>query len=529
MTSDMPGRPGRVDPRALGAADLQRDFFGPQVRSFARPGLREGRIGVIDAGSNSVRLVVFEGGQRSPAVVHNEKVMCALGARLLDTRRLDPEGRLRALAALRRFAALAEHLDVAALQGVATAAIRDAEDGPEFSDQIERETGIRLMVASGPDEARLAAQGVLFGNPAASGVVVDLGGASMELCGVAEGRIGPGATTPLGPLRLMGLAARGVDLGREIREQLSRLDASLRVHGHRMYLVGGAWRALARIQMDRADYPLKVLHEYTLGPEEAADLGTWAAAASPEALAAFQGVSDSRSPVLPYAGHLLAGLVAELEPREIVVSAFGLREGVCLETMPPLLRRQDPLISGCIDQENRRARAPGFGAELGDWVMRVLPPVDAAEARLVRAAGHLADVNWRTHPDFRVSGCWETVTRVSITDVGHRSRVILGAALSYRHKRGKKALAGFPAMRLISEAERERAEQIGLALRLGIEIAAGSPGVLGDIEVSRDDETLTVTLTGSSAELAGEEVERRLAQLAKALGTQGRLVVGRSG
>lgn len=514
-------RSGLGDARVLSAADMQRDFFGARARSFAKPAaVGTGRIGVIDAGSNSVRLVVFEGGQRSPAVIHNEKVMCALGAQLNDTGRLDPEGAVRALAAIRRFAALAEHLDVAALQGVATAAIREAEDGPEFRERVEREVGIKLMVASGGDEARLAAQGVLFGNPGAEGLVVDLGGASMEICPVGGGGVGQGVTMPLGPLRLAAIAARGRDVAAEIGRHLDALDPALRAKGQCMYLVGGSWRALARLEMDRSDYPLKVLHEYTITPEAASDLGAWAAAASPEALAAFAGVSQSRAPVLPHAGELLRGLIDKLAPSDVRVSAFGLREGVCFENMPPVLRRQDPLIAGCIDQEQRRARAPGFGAELGSWVLRALPAADADEERLIRAAAHLADVNWRTHPDYRVQGCWETVTRVSISDIGHRARIILGAALSYRHKRGRKTLADVDAMRLISEDERARAEQIGLTLRLGIQIAAATPGVLEDVDVMRDADAITLCLRGAAAELQGEEIERRLSQVAKALGVQ---------
>jgi exopolyphosphatase/guanosine-5'-triphosphate,3'-diphosphate pyrophosphatase len=509
----------------MAAADTQRDFFGTRARSFASPGHGERRIGVIDAGSNSVRLVVFEGNQRSPAVVHNEKVMCALGAELHETGRLHPGGAVRAMAALRRFAALAEHLDVGALVGVATAAIREAEDGREFRNAVERETGIRLRIASGAEEARLAAQGVLFGNPAASGIVVDLGGASMELCAVSGGRTGPGASTRLGPLRL-----RALDGAKAIRAAIARelegIDAALAEHGHRMYLVGGSWRAMAKLQMDRANHPLRVLHEYTLTPEEALDLGRWVAGVAPADLAEINGISDARAPVLPYVGHLLAGLVEGLEPREVVVSAFGLREGVCYETMPAPLRRQDPLIAAAIDQENRRARHPGFGADLADWMQRILPPVDEAEARLMRAASHLADVNWRTHPDYRVQGCWETVTRVALTDIGHRDRVILGAALSYRHKRGRKALAGVDAMRLISEAEHKRAEQIGYALRLGIEIAAATPGILDSVAVEQGEDEITLTLGGASAELSGEEVDRRLAQFAKSVGKDASIVAG---
>ena len=496
----------------------QQDFFGHAARSFAQPGKAEGRIGIIDAGSNSVRLVVYEGGMRSPAIVHNEKVMCALGARLLETGALDPEGKARALAAMRRFAALAERLDVSSLAAVATAAIRDASDGAEFRWEVARDTGIRLAVASGEDEAQLSAKGVLFGNPGASGIVVDLGGASMELCSVHEGRIGPGVSMPIGPLRLRAMAARGADPEAAIRSVLAELDPEIRIHGHRLHLVGGAWRALARLQMERTDYPLKVLHEYTIEPRDARDLINFVAATPVAELCKVNGVSEARAPILPLAGHLLAALLDSFDPREIMVSAFGLREGVCLDHMPTTVRNEDPLIAACIDQERRRSRAPGFGAELGDWLIRLLPPRDAEEERLMRAASFLVDVNWRTHPELRVAGSWETVTRVALTDIGHRQRVMLGAILSLRHKRGKKTLNGIDAARLILPEERDRAEQIGLALRLGIDLAAGAPGVLNSVVAEVRDGRLELTLGIEASELAGEEVDRRLGQLAKSLG-----------
>ena len=103
-------------------------FDDPQARALAR-------VGVLDVGSNSVRMVVFDGAARSPAYFYNEKVMCALGAGLRETGRLNPTGRARALAAIRRFAALAESMD-APLTAVATAAVREAADGDEFSRDV---------------------------------------------------------------------------------------------------------------------------------------------------------------------------------------------------------------------------------------------------------------------------------------------------------------------------------------------------------------------------------------------------------
>ena len=270
----------------LGAEPWQKDLFGGRARSF--PGIDHPakRIGVIDVGSNSVRMVVFEGGSRSPAQLFNEKVMCRLGARLSQSGTLDPSGRARALAALRRFAAIAAGFHVGALAAVATAAVRDASDGAEFCEEIERQTGIRVEIASGADEARLAAQGVLFGNPSAEGVVVDLGGASLELCRVGAGRVGQGVSAPLGPLRFMNAAAEGLSDG-EVAAQLAELAGRFHLGGGRLYLVGGAWRSLARAQMERVDYPLKVLHEYILSTAEARDLGEWVAGMRPAKLKRF--------------------------------------------------------------------------------------------------------------------------------------------------------------------------------------------------------------------------------------------------
>lgn len=506
------GRPGPETAAMIDEA--QREFFAHTPRSFAEPGTAEGRIGVVDAGSNSVRLVVFEGAERSPAVLHNEKVMCALGLSLAETGRLNPKGRERALAALRRFAAIAEHMKVATLAGVATAAIRDAADGPAFVDEVARTTGIRLHVAAGTGEARLSAQGVLFGEPQAEGVVVDLGGASMELCPVGDGRPGQGISTPLGPLRLSALA----DPDAEIARHLAALPPAIRAASARLYLVGGSWRALARAQMERSAYPLKVLHEYTLDAEIAADLARWVRRMPPEELAQIDGVSDGRAGLLPMAGRLLRGLLDALQPAEVVISAFGLREGVCYEAMPRALRRRDPLLCACEAQERLFARAPGFGAELGEWLTGFLAPVDAAEARLMRAVSHLADVNWRAHPDHRVEGAWETVTRVTLTDLGHRGRIVMGLALAARHKMPKRGLANAPGAALLSEAAQARALAIGLALRLGSTIAASAPGVLPLATMSDDGRRLALRLTGTAREMAGEEVDKRLSQLAKHLG-----------
>lgn len=470
-------------------------------------------------------MVVFEGDARSPAQLFNEKVMCRLGARLGQTGTLDPAGRERAIAALRRFGAIAAGMRVGALAAVATAAVREASDGPAFCAEIEARTNIPVGIASGADEARLAAQGVLFGNPHAEGVVVDLGGASLELCRVGGGRVGPGVSAPLGPLRLMSAGPEGLS-DAQIATELAALSGRFGVPGGRVYLVGGAWRALARAQMERTDYPLKVLHEYTLTAAGARDLGQWVAKMRPAKLKRLRGISEERAPLLPVAGRLLRQLVEGLGPGEVTFSAFGLREGLCLEHLPAPVRARDPLIAACEALEVLAARAPGFGAELAAWSKTVLPPRDAREERLVEAAARLVDVNWRTHPDYRVSGSWETATRATLTDIGHAGRVFLGTALMTRHKRGRRRMEESRPMKLLDGPALERAIRYGLVFRLGASLSGAAPGTLPACRVVHGAGRLDLVLEGPAAELAGEEVDKRLRNLTGELGVAGALRAG---
>jgi exopolyphosphatase/guanosine-5'-triphosphate,3'-diphosphate pyrophosphatase len=263
------------------------------------------RIGVIDAGSNSVRLVVFDGMARSPAYFYNEKVLCGLGAGLGETGRLSPEGWKLALAALHRFAALAARMELSGIIAVATAAVREAADGPAFCDQVEHETGVQLLVVSGREEAQLSAKGVLLGWPDAEGLVCDMGGSSMELAHVSGGVIRDAATSPVGPLKLADLADPE-KRARYIRKQVKALRKAVRGAAPRLFLVGGSWRAIARLDMERRNYPLKVLHGYEPPIAELMETLGWIRAQDQAAMSSLTGTSAARLSLVPLATEVLA-------------------------------------------------------------------------------------------------------------------------------------------------------------------------------------------------------------------------------
>jgi exopolyphosphatase / guanosine-5'-triphosphate,3'-diphosphate pyrophosphatase len=481
------------------------------------------RIGVIDVGSNSVRLVIFDGMARSPAYFYNEKVLCGLGAGLSETGRLSEEGWQRAMATLRRFSALCERMRPSGLVAVATAAVRDAEDGPAFCAAVEKETGLRLSVASGAEEARLAGKGVLLGWPDAEGLVCDMGGSSMELARVGGGEVGDCATSSLGPLKLRDLGTPA-DVQRYTRRSIKALRDAVPGPVERLFLVGGSWRAIARLDMERVGYALRVLHGYEPPITQLMDTLSWIPDQSPKDLSKQSGTSLARLSLVPLAAQVLAELIRRCDPDRVAISAYGLREGLLYRQMPEEMRTRDPLIEACLHMEAAFSRTPGFGDALFHWLLPLYEGTSAADLRLIRAACLLHDINWRAHPDFRAELCFESVTRANVSGLDHPGRVFLGLALMHRYKSGSATPDTERFRTLLPPARAAEAMVLGKAMRLGAMLSGAATGVLEHARLAKGDK-LTLTLAPAAHRFLGDVVERRLASLAQRLELPGEVVL----
>ena len=493
--------------------------FGPPL--FDDPSARAlERVGVVDVGSNSVRLVVFDGAARSPAYFYNEKIMAGLGKGLAETGRLNPEGRIRAMAALKRFAALARGMDLPPLTCVATAAAREAADGPDFCREVEHETGLRLHVIDGPEEARLSAQGVLLGWPEAQGLVCDMGGNSMELAELVNGVVGRRVTSPLGPFRLQQIKGGKATLAKHIRNIVSTLADQMGTHHDRIYLVGGSWRAFARLDMERRNYPMTVLHEYRMDPKMVLDTVDWIGRADLEILRARTGTSLARMDLVPLAALVLRELVETFGPKEIDVSSYGIREGLLYEQMPERLRRRDPLIEACRYAEQTMARMPGFGKKLFNFLLPLYEDAPPAKLRMVRAACLLHDTTWRAHPDYRAEVCFDNATRANLGGLSHQERVFLGLALLHRYKNSRAVSRLEPLFALLGPDEIQAAEILGKGMRFGAMLSAHAPEKAGALSYNRAEALLTFRLQQGASALFGEVARARLQSLAESLGAR---------
>ena len=501
-----------------GPAEMLGEDWEPFGRPlFNDPAMRHlARVGVVDVGSNSVRMVVFDGAARSPAYFFNEKILASLGAGVTETGLLNPAGRDRAVAAVRRFQMLADSLGISPLTVVATAAVRDARDGPEFCEEIRKRTGLTLHVIPGAEEARLAAQGVLLGWPDASGMVCDIGGSSMELAELVSGQVSASATSMLGPLRLQAMGSKRAR-ERHIRDTIEDLAAKMGSAQERLYLVGGSWRAIARLDMERRGYPLHVLHEYRMTSGSVRKTVKWTADHTLCRLRSLTGISETRMSLVPIAGEVLLGLLRVLKPREIAISSYGIREGLLYERMPDELRRRDPLIEACRFAEAKDARIPGFGRVLYRFVSPLFRKVSPNRARVIKAACLLHDVSWRAHPDYRHEACFDYVTRASLGGLTHSGRIFLGLALLHRYRNSRENTRFAPLFDLLDTADLHQAEILGKAMRFGSMLAANDTKALGELRWRPKKRRLELRLPKRSGDLFGEVAETRFRALADAI------------
>jgi exopolyphosphatase/guanosine-5'-triphosphate,3'-diphosphate pyrophosphatase len=507
---------------------------GDEGLSYSPPEDARGRaralepISVIDIGSNSVRLVVYEGAVRSPTPLFNEKVLCGLGRSVASTGRLGAEGVERALAALARFRAINRILGVKNVRAIATAAVREAADGRDFVVRGARAAGTDIQVLSGEREAELAAKGILMGFREVDGIAGDLGGGSLELIDILGARSRKAATLPLGGLRLMDTSADKLDRAQQLAdEHLDQTEWVEAGEGRSFYAVGGTWRALARLHMDSTDYPLRVMQGYRIATKEAIEFCEFVRRA--RKVSDIPGVDEIARPrreVLPYGALVLERLLRHMRPKEVVFSVFGIREGLLFSLLSEGERQKDPLLSFCEDYALLHSRSADHARELCVWTDSLfLPPGPKEtddERRLRHAACLLSDIGWRAHPDYRGEQSLNIIAHAGLGGIDHEGRVFLALTVYFRHVGlgGDEQSGDELSQRLkqlVSKKTLRRARIVGAAIRAAHMVSIGRAGIIDETPVVYEGERLVLKIPKSHQALEGERLQRRFEVLAHLL------------
>jgi len=496
-----------------------------------RPRHRAPSVAVIDIGSNSVRLVVYESMKRSLVTIFNEKTLCGLGREVQTTGLLAPDAVAKALTALRRFRALCRVMKVGRVHAIATAACRDASNGPEFIAKAEKICGVHIEILSGPREAQLSALGVVSGVHRPDGIVGDLGGGSLELVDVQGNRVRRGVTLPLGSLALQDSSQKSLKRAERIVKNgladVAQLEAGA---GRTFYAVGGTWRALARIHIVQSGYPLHVMHGYTIPAADALDFARrLRRLAAANILADIEVVADARRPLLVYAALVLEHIIRVARPQTVVFSTFGVREGLLYEMLPQAERAKDGLICAAQTLNGLLSRSAKHAEELIGWTDRFiriakLPETDE-DRRLRHAACLLSDIGWRVHPDYRGEQTLNLVTNGNFGSVSHQGRAFMALSVFYRYA-GVSEQHEPPSfiLDLLSPALVERARLLGAAFRVAHLISAARPGVLPATHFRSQGRKLLLVFEHRMGDLVADRVGGRFKQLCRLIGRSGAIL-----
>src|SRR5271155_4206624 len=434
---------------------------------------------------------------RSLVTIFNEKALCGLGREVQSTGLLAPDAVAKALTSLRRFRALCRVQKVGRVYAIATAACRDAKNGPDFIAKAERICGVRIEILSGPREAKLSALGVISGIHNPDGILGDLGGGSLELIDVHGNRVRSGVTLPLGSLALQDSS----------HKSLKRAE-----------------------RIVKSGYPLRVMHGYSIPAADALDFAQrLRRLASANMLANIEVVADARRPLLTYAALVLEYIIRVAKPKTIVFSTFGVREGLLYERLSKAERARDGLIGAAQELNQLLSRSARHAQELIEWTDRLVRVVHLRETdedrRLRHAACLLSDIGWRVHPDHRGEETLNLITNGNFGSVSHQGRVFVALSVFYRYAGLSEQNEPPEAMQaLVPPAMLERARMLGAAFRVAHLISAARPGVLPATHFRSHGRKLTLVFEHKLVDLVADRVGSRFKQLARLAGRSGSIV-----
>ena len=437
----------------------------------------------------------------------------------------------RALKALSRFRVLCRTVGVGEVRVLATAAARDAANGQAFLEAAEVACGSPVELLSGAREAELSALGVISGFHQPDGVVGDMGGGSLELVDVAGRVAGRGVTHPLGGLALQDLSGGSFKKAQKIvRDALSRVSPLQQLRGRTFYAVGGTWRALARLHQAARDYPLHVMHGYTIDPNDGLDFLRPVERVDSAGLKDIESVSEARRPLLAYGAIVLEEIIRVGRPRDVAVSALGVREGLLFERLGADTRAEDPLFAAAGDLNLLRSRSPAHGEELRSWTDRFMDgvglPETGNERRLRHAACLLADIGWRAHPDYRGEQSLNIIAHAAFVGLDHPGRAFLALAVFFRHE-GLDPDKASPRLREIAGPRlTERARLVAALMRVAYPVSVAMAGVLPRTPLVAERDAVRLHLPDDLAPLGNERLSGRLRQLARLVDLEPRIGVG---
>ena len=465
--------------------------------------------------------MVYDQLGRAPMPRFNEKSLLRLGEGLAQTGAIAAERFRQAVQAVRRFRAIADAMGVSRIDATATEAMRRASNGPALAAAIARESGLKVRILTGDEEARYATLGVISGFFRPVGLVGDMGGGSLEVAEAIDDHVGGSwVSLPLGALPVEAMLAKGLAAAKRSVDDILRDGLKPGLSRPVFYPVGGGWRSLAKAHIESVGAPVKVVHGCTLAAPAAREFAQFVLRLTPARLAATPGVAARRARTLPAAALVLDRVLKRLAPERVVFSALGLREGLLYSQLTTAEQYLDPLIEGAQLIGLPLARVPDFAPALASWTADLFPRETHAEARLRVAACALSDIAWRDAPDLRAEESFRRLLQFPFIGISHGERVFIAAAIHARYAGRPDAHWLKPATGLLSPSALRRALILGRTMFLAYRFSGGVPALLATARLRLNADRVRLEVGSAARAPDSDVVAERLRLLASVMGVR---------
>ncbi|MCI5049704.1 MAG: Ppx/GppA family phosphatase [Rickettsiales bacterium] len=477
---------------------------------------------VIDIGSNSVRMVVYHAICRVPIPSFNEKYYCELGRSIEETGKLYEPGVKKAKAALARFKLMAERMGISDITIIATAAMRDASDGQNFIDEIEAELGLNIQLISGEREAELAAKGIMASVYHPKGICADLGGGSVELALVEDHSIMKQESLPIGGLRLANRFANDTEALRAHIQEVIGAQKWI-TKQPTVYAIGGSFRSIAKMFIKQQQYPLPILHEFTMNDRQLARIAEHFSHLGVAEIGDLPGVPRKRAATMLPAVIVLHEIMKKAGAKQVMFSVSGIREGLLYDRLDEEAKREDPLFASAKDLALLAGRHGNYADELFQWMSPLFYDESMQHKRVRYALCILSELAWTIDPNFRSEWAFNRVIQSAIKGVTHRERVMLSMALYHRYQ--VKWKQERDELKLLDERDRLWAKCIGMAANLAFHVSGGKHGNLHHAALKVQDDQVDLILDQEASPLRTDTVEKRLEGLGSAFNALSSFVI----
>ena len=481
---------------------------------------------IIDLGSNSIRMLIYDNLLNSQIPVFNEKAICELGKNLDKTGKLDPKGSDFALSVLQRFKRILSNLKVKKFKIIGTAAIREATDSKLFVAKVEKILKKKVEVLTGIEEAENSALGVIIGFQRVNGVVVDLGGGSLEIARVEKNIIYEKISLPLGVLRLFNQPKRNKDkINSIISFYLNKIEWLRKGKTKNLYLCGGTWRTLLNAHIFKTNYPLSILHQYKLPAIEALKFSNRLSSVKLIKSEKLVGVTKSRTNYIPIGSYILSSLIKICDPSNILCSVSGVREGSLINKAYLNILKKDSLNRSVHFIALKKGDFGENYIKLYNFLKKIFPNKDENfPIRLLLPACSLSNFDWGLGTYQRAELVFHEVINSPILKLSHNDRIKLGLVSFWRHC-STKYYPDLEFLKLLSNSEITACRRIGAALRFASSISVISSIFYEKIKIYvANEKTLILKVPKKYSQVISNQVQKRLKSLAEEMNLKQEIV-----